>query len=397
MTTRLVVVTFLVAGCFAPEVRRFDEDAPDAGLTSGGMQVARSVSTLGDFGCAALQNGTIRCWGSNLSGQLGVAPEMRRFAPRPIPVAGLTSVVQVAVGPDFACALDDTGGVKCWGETHSDGDGDESAPYHTAPTPVTGLPAVSKITATQGGVCAIAVGGGLWCWTDRRTNQIAGVGATPSAVANMGAATDVSLFGYSGCAISAGQLYCWGSQIGGHLGDGMDLAAYQLMPTAITGISDTVTGVAVGDRTSCALLASGSISCWGVGNLVGGGPAPNLCSAGSSGTYQCQLAPAAVPNLLNVSAIAAGEFSFCALRSDASIACWGDDTMGALGTGTSAMHTTPTPMMVVDDATALVPNIASPTTCMMRSGGALWCTGAITGYASANTAISSSIPVAWTW
>ena len=65
--------------------------------------------------CAWLRDGTARCWGANTGGQLGTGTTVN--SPSPVPVVGLTGVVQMALGT-HSCARRSDGTVRCWGFNH---------------------------------------------------------------------------------------------------------------------------------------------------------------------------------------------------------------------------------------------------------------------------------------
>jgi alpha-tubulin suppressor-like RCC1 family protein len=74
------------------------------------VSVARGQDT-----CAVTGSGGVKCWGMNGWGQLGIGAQTT-FIQLPVDVSGLDSgVASVGVGNEFACALTEAGGVKCWG------------------------------------------------------------------------------------------------------------------------------------------------------------------------------------------------------------------------------------------------------------------------------------------
>lgn len=81
--------------------------------------------------CAILKDATVKCWGSNSYGQLGLGDYEHRWDPEPVP--GLTDVVQMAVGGSQVCALKKGGDVLCWGSNHADQSGQSAASYEYAP------------------------------------------------------------------------------------------------------------------------------------------------------------------------------------------------------------------------------------------------------------------------
>lgn len=81
---------------------------------------AKAVEIGYNFACALLQQGDVRCWGTSPEGQLGrgdfevVGYPNPPAAYPPIELGGLA--VEIAVGFDHACAVLESGDVRCWGE-----------------------------------------------------------------------------------------------------------------------------------------------------------------------------------------------------------------------------------------------------------------------------------------
>jgi alpha-tubulin suppressor-like RCC1 family protein len=135
------------------------------------------------------------------------------------------------------------------------------------------------------------------------------------------------------CAIDmGGVVYCWGATSDGQLGDpGNDGTSRQ--PVTLASLATDLT---VGDRHVCALLDDSSIQCWGrntEGQVELGGPASHLV-------------PFAVtlPGGELASAVRAGTAHTCAVGTGGGVYCWGRNTFGQLGDGTT---TTPTSIVSV--------------------------------------------------
>jgi alpha-tubulin suppressor-like RCC1 family protein len=96
----------------------------------------------------------------------------------------------------------------------------------------------------------------------------------------------------------------------------------------------------------------GSVSCWG-SNASGQAGQPTSangnCSESSGMTVPCLVSPAQVAGVTNASQIVAGEEYTCILKSDMTVACWGDNSEGQLGDGTNTSR----------PAVAAVKNLAS--------------------------------------
>jgi alpha-tubulin suppressor-like RCC1 family protein len=103
-------------------------------------------------------------------------------------------------------------------------------------------------------------------------------------------------------------------------------------PVAVTGLTGA-TAISVGGNSACALLSDGTVQCWGensAGKLGNGTTTgPDNC-----GGVACSMTPVAVTGLTSVAAISVGG-SPCALLSGGTVQCWGGNGYGELGIGTT--------------------------------------------------------------
>src|SRR5437867_2189869 len=76
----------------------------------------------------------------------------------------IAGVVQIAVGNGHTCTLHDDGTVRCWGSNSSGELGDGTVEDRLVPTPVVGLADAVSIAAEQHHTCALRRGGELVCW-----------------------------------------------------------------------------------------------------------------------------------------------------------------------------------------------------------------------------------------
>jgi len=118
------------------------------------------------FGCALLSNGTVQCWGSNQYHQLGPLGGTSFDSPTPLTVNGLSSVKDLAGGAENACAVDTSGGVKCWGDDTYGQLGDNTTSTGSgAPSSVQGLAGpVSSVAVGSESACAVLQNGSVQCW-----------------------------------------------------------------------------------------------------------------------------------------------------------------------------------------------------------------------------------------
>lgn len=145
------------------------------------------------------------------------------------------------------------------------------------------------------------------------------------------------------CVVVDGKVYCWGDNQEGAVGQSLAVA-FSAVPVEVSGIS-TAVGVAAGSTFACAVLADGTVTCWGRNNKGQTG----RVSALSSPT------PQAVSGLSGVVAVSAGGDTACALISGGTVKCWGDNDKGGLGRGSDTPTSDNTPQAVtgLTDATAI--------------------------------------------
>jgi alpha-tubulin suppressor-like RCC1 family protein len=72
-----------------------------------------SIAAGTNHTCAVTTSGAARCWGSNMSGQLGNGTNTDSNVP--VDVVGVSGATQIAAGGVHTCALVAGGAVKCWG------------------------------------------------------------------------------------------------------------------------------------------------------------------------------------------------------------------------------------------------------------------------------------------
>jgi alpha-tubulin suppressor-like RCC1 family protein len=193
-------------------------DVVGLGPGSGATQVNGGTN----FTCA-LVNGGVQCWGNNGNGRLGDNTTTQRLTP--VTAYGLSSgVSSVVTGSAHTCALLTDGSVKCWGINNEGQLGINTSSAVRVPTQVYGLTAgtVSQIAALDEMTCALKTTGELVCWGD---NQFRAVGNNSFTDVNVpvpvfgltgGVATISHAHGRTPCVVmDNGTLQCWGD---GHLG-----------------------------------------------------------------------------------------------------------------------------------------------------------------------------------
>jgi len=180
----------------------------------------------------------------------------------------------------------------------------------------------------------------------------------------IGVATSLTAgYGHTCVLISAGTVRCWGRNLYGELGNGTSTDS--TTPVTVIGLSDTVTALAAGDSHTCALTSAGAVQCWGRNNYG---------QLGSGGTTDFTTAVTVSGLSGPVTALAAGYGHTCALTSSGEVQCWGWNVTGQLGNSSTTDSTRPVTVVGLSGAATAV--VAGTThTCAVISPGAVQCWG----------------------
>jgi len=304
-----------------------------AGIAAATVRVPLSdvtqMATGRQHSCALDSAGKVYCWGANGLGQLGLGEDATpTVRPAPVPVPGLSGMRGLASGYGHTCAITAARAVQCWGLNDSGQSGDTSLRYQAAtPVDVQGLPGPVRALATGANhSCALLEDGRVSCWGDNRLGQL-GDGssvearATAGEVQGLGAAvTRIEAGDQHTCALLAdGGVRCWGHNRFGQLGD--DSTSNRTRPVAVQGLPGPVRALAGGTDSSCAVMHTGALYCWGPQYPLG---------AFVDGSLRARLYPGFETGYVDVEA---GAYHFCALAGNGAVRCIGENVYGQFGTG----------------------------------------------------------------
>jgi alpha-tubulin suppressor-like RCC1 family protein len=275
-------------------------------------------------------------WGFNQFGQLGDGTRMNSGTP--MDVIGLSSgVVALAAGDAHTCALITGGGVKCWGYGDVGQLGNGTKTTRTTPVDVIGLTgSIAALTAGGFHTCALTGTGGAKCWGINQHGELgdgttADSGTPVDVIGLTGGVTALAAGGDHTCALTdGGGVKCWGYNNHGQLGDGT--TTDHGIPMDVIGLTSGVKALAAGVKQTCAVMENGGVKCWGWNNSGQLG----------DGTTRDRSIPVDVSGLSSgVTAVAIGGLHTCALIRGGGIKCWGENSGGRLGDGTTDNSTTP--------------------------------------------------------
>jgi alpha-tubulin suppressor-like RCC1 family protein len=330
------------------------------------------LSVGGDHSCEIRGGGSVYCWGSNGSGELGDGTTTDRAVATPV-VTG-QSFGSLALGDTHSCALTGSGQAFCWGDNSSGALGDGTTTNRSAPTAVAGVRTFIALTAGDRFTCGLTAAGQAFCWGRNNLGQLGDGTVTqrrgPTAVSGGLIFSSIGAGGSHACALTAtGAAHCWGLNLNGQLGDGT--TTDRQVPTAVLG-GITFGALAPANRSTCALDSNGAGYCWGfnfgasittpqptndgrtyVSADMGGDHVCALLASGAAfcggrnangqlgdGTTTDQPVSVAVAGGHTYTAVAGGTAHTCGLTSTGTL-CWGANNAGQLGDGTTAQRLTP--------------------------------------------------------
>jgi len=317
------------------------------GFQEGSIFTDTTLSPGGYHACAILDDGTVSCWGGNSAGQLGDGTTTNRSTPTQTSSFGTgRTAVAISSGFSHTCAVLDDGSVSCWGNNSVGQLGDGTTTNRNIPTQTsnlgTGRTAVAISIGTRH-TCAILDNASVSCWGANYYGEL-GDGttidrSTPAQISSLGTgrtAVAISSGGSRTCAVlDDGTVSCWGRNLYGGLGDGTTIDRATPAQTSSLGTGRTAVAISSGASHTCALLDDATVSCWG----------DNWYGQLGDGTNNQRNTPTPTSSLgenRGAVAISSGYGHTCAILDDASVSCWGKNLYGQLGDGTNTNRNTPT-------------------------------------------------------
>jgi alpha-tubulin suppressor-like RCC1 family protein len=340
-------------------------DSDRAGFVQGVGDVGRltqvaQLSLGADHSCARLTTGQARCWGENQNRQLGTGDQQDGgpFVVENRTGGPMTGITAIAAGANHTCAIVAGGQVRCFGSNVNGQLGDGSIQPRTravtvldvnGSTPLTGA---TQISAGSNYTCVRLNTGQARCWGNNTAGQLGrgnndsrnrpvvvknGTGTGP-----LTGVTQLSTGSATTCArMSDNTARCWGGDVDGILGNaGAENAS--VLPVRVRAVSGAgfltgVKNISVGSFHACATVTGNQLRCWGDGND----------SQLGTGNVSDRTRPAVVRNvadtgaLLGATQVSSGENFTCARLNNGQARCWGEDTDGQLGNGAGGTSDTP--------------------------------------------------------
>jgi len=282
---------------------------------------AKQVTVGNNHTCVIASNDQVYCWGQNPDGRIG---DNTTGVTRLVPVAVSQGVrpdlivKHVYASPYHTCVIASNDRAYCWGPNTNGEIGDNtSGSDRLVPTAVSqgARPnlTVKQISAGSSQTCAIASNDQAYCWGGNGSGQIgdntSGTNRLVPTAVSQGARPNlivkqISVGTSQTCAIASNdQVYCWGSNGRGQIGDGTT-GTNRLVPTAVLqGARPNliVKQIVLRQELSCAIAGDNQIYCWGRNDSgqfgINSNTGPSTCGAVACSTLPVVANVSALPKL----------------------------------------------------------------------------------------------------
>lgn len=236
-------------------------------------------------------------------------------------MVGISGATAVSVGSEHACALLSDGIPWCWGSEENGELGNVGRSY--SPTPITQFESVLSVTAARQRTCLVLLDGSVRCLGINFNGFDYGL------LNSINNGAEVRVGREHACVrLTDGRALCWGENGSGQLGT--PTTENNLGPVEPEGLASVI-DIATGSGSTCAVLADGTVWCWGH-ELGNGGFRPNF-------------KPQQVPGLEGVTAISGGIGRMCALLNDGTAQCWSRIIPGGINGTDASMSVVLAPLL----------------------------------------------------
>ncbi len=388
-------------------------------VTLSTSRTAKNI-VLGKYhNCALLDDSTMKCWGSNSDGQLGIGDingnnNIIGDSTSDIDVVTDVStdirVRKISAGQLFTCAILDDSTVKCWGDNIHGQLGNATNGEDTdiiAPTAQSAISMSSKAINIASGTthtCASLIDGTVQCWGDNSSGELGNESdtsddlTTPTTIdlgRNQALPIKVAAGARHSCAIMWDhEVKCWGFNENGQLGLGNstadvgDTSDDMGDSLAIVTMDDNAIDIVAGDNHTCIINSDSLVNCWGDNTSGQLGIGDNSGSNDSIGDDESADATTDLGSesgrTRKVVSIAAGSNHTCVIVDTGDVICWGDNAFGQLGIGDNSGsndkigddETADTTTDLGTNRTAVQIAAGGDSTCVVLDNSSLKCWGA---------------------
>jgi len=274
-------------------------------------------------------------FGDNSAGELGSGNYTNSSQPvqvlAPSGQSGfLQGIVAIAADNNESFAVDNQGNLWAWGQNTNGQLGIGTTTNTNLPVQVPGISGAVAVSSSQYHTLVLKSDGTVWGWGANTSGQVGNGAMTPweTQPVQVMAAAGQPLQGIVAVSAGAshtlaidnqGNVWAWGANGSGQLGNGDSTGAAQAYPVQVTAVANAVAVVA-GTLNGYALESNGSIWAWG-DNSIG--------ELGNGGAGNLSVTPVQVSGLVSMIGLG-NQFAF---DTSNTLWAWGDNTSGRLGLG----------------------------------------------------------------
>lgn len=305
-----------------------------------------------EHSCSLMADSTIYCWGSNTYGQLGIGASYTHST-TPAIIAGITGSA-IAVGDYHSCILKSDYTIYCFGLNSSGQLGQNNTTDLFTPTQVNSITGAYEVTAGGNHTCARMGTASIKCWgyngygqlgtdtTDNKGDTAGEMALLTSVAITLPSVSQISAGQNHSCAISAsGKAQCFGRNNYGQLGQdstynyGSTTSSISLL-TDINFGTNLVSEIRAGGNFTCVrFTTSNDVKCFGE-NTYGQLGQENVTTLGDSSGEMAALDAIDFGSGKYSTALSLGSNSVCSKLNNGRMKCWGKNTSGQLGQGTTS-------------------------------------------------------------
>ena len=351
------------------------------GSTIGSVHSLTAIGAAYNYTCVVMDNNGMKCWGKGGTGYLGNGDSNTEHTPVSVNMPAENAAEMSGAGGHHTCLIGSNSSFYCWGEdwngqighSHYSCGGWCEAPH--GPSTLGGKAALTIVTGIHH-TCGIAVDLTLYCWGKDADGQLGngdttGNQHTPQNIDLPTGRTAVSINAAvdTTCVIlDNGSGMCWGRNMFGHLGDGTYNSRTSPTPISVLPANRSLVALDIGGMHTCGILDDGLVYCWGDNSHGQFGDGTN-----NSSTYP---RAASLPPGRTAISIDAGTFHTCAILDDSSAYCWGINTYGELGDGTTNNSTTPVSVQMPSGLGVAEITTGNKHSCAVATNASVYCWGA---------------------
>jgi alpha-tubulin suppressor-like RCC1 family protein len=338
-TSRRLGLAFLVAMAGCQENRESPtapEPAPALAAATTAALPFTQVSAGLFHSCGLAPGNRAYCWGANFAGELGSG--LTTGSATPIAVVGGLQFVQVSAGSHHTCGVTADARAYCWGGNFEGELGDGTVISRSRPVLVEGGHHWQNVRAGHMHSCGVTTSGAAYCWGYNKYGQL-GDGSDlvqrriPVPVAGGRLFRRVSPGGLHTCGVTTNdRAFCWGLGGQGQIGDGKTFQ--RRTPRLVAGGLSWRQVVASGAFHSCGITWDHRAYCWGFNGH-------GQLGIGTTNPLICCLTPMPVAGDRQFAILSAGGDYTCGVTIAHVALCWGDNSTGSLGDGTTIERTRP--------------------------------------------------------